>query len=130
MIEKRENNPYSLFTMLKDTSIMLTRPKIEQDTKILTMIFPPPNSDSVLQVRFCTLTKRIVILTQRNRMLFYRLEKKVSVLEKTIFPEQLRDTENRPLFYQINCLEIGCNQVPSVDVRIQNQKLKSLELQR
>ena len=81
------------------------------------MIYPPPNAEDVVQARFCSAMKRLVLFTARNNFMFYRLEKKVSVLEKTIFPEMLKDTEGNSIIYKINCFEIGSNEVPAVDHR-------------
>ena len=73
--------------MLNDSSLVMTKPKPEQDTKVISMVYPPPNAEDIVQARFCSAMKRLILFTAKNNILFYRLEKKVTVLEKTVFPE-------------------------------------------
>ena len=81
------------------------------------MIYPPPNAEDIKAVKFCTFNKRIVILTANDNILFYKLEKKVAVLEQTIFPEMLKDSEGKTITGKICSMEIASNEVEQFDFK-------------
>ena len=101
--------------MLKDNSVVFNRPVKVQEAKPLTWIYPPPNAEEIVFCKFCVLSKRLIMLTARSNILFYRLEKKVSTQEQVITYDMLKDSEGKGLQYDIRTIEICCTEVPPVD---------------
>jgi hypothetical protein len=52
------------------------------------------------------------MLTASSNIMFYRLEKKVAVLDKMIYLKDLKDNEGNALIYKIVAIEIASTEVP------------------
>lgn len=91
--KKLDNYPYAVYTLYADNSIKLLAPKAEPDVKVKSTIYPPPNSEDVALVRFCTVLKQVIVYVRSGYLYFYRLEQGTSVMVKQIKPNELRDSD-------------------------------------
>ena len=93
MEAKRENCPYAIFTQHEDNSIRFIKPEPKADARVIGTIYPPPNAEEILAIRFCSYLQQTVVSGSSGTLYFYRLDADNSTLVQKINLSELRDAE-------------------------------------
>ena len=115
--EQREtNNPYALFISFDDDSIVLLNP-LEPDV-IISTIYPPPTSNQVVKVFYCTSIQRMFLLLKTGSICVYHVEKETGTLEQLKESKSLKDYEGKPMTQGVTCLGTCHTRPPQYDCEI------------
>jgi hypothetical protein len=93
--QRESNNPYALFISFDDDSIVLLNP-LEPDV-IISTIYPPPTSNQVVKVLYCTSIQRMFLLLKTGSICVYHVEKETGTLEQLKESKSLKDYEGKPM---------------------------------
>lgn len=81
LTQKNKNNPFAMFTLFQDNSVVLQLPQSENPMTIST-IYPPPTAKEIKYIHYCINTRRVFILLTSGTLCIYKVDRDTAILEK------------------------------------------------